>query len=173
MVTKRNDPNYTVVRGHVPKKLAQRFKRYCVDRETDYSDGLEQALTFFLDRFEQEPLKERALNPLTDSQSIKATPQGDDTIPNLVRAYLSLTYRGTGSKQLQQMAKECEVSLEQIKAVLAGQPIEEEAAGVFAAKVKMPFGEFLSQYPVIRQARSQLPYHQSEYPGHAQQPNGV
>ena len=130
---------------------------------------MEQALTFFLDRFEHEPLKGASLSAFTDSQSIKGTPLDDDyTIPNLVHAYISLTYRGTGEKQLQQMASDCEVSIEQVKAVLTGQPVEEEAAGVFAAKVKMSFGEFLSQYPVIRQAGEQLPYHSGEYQGYEQ-----
>ncbi|MEW6498637.1 MAG: hypothetical protein AB1589_39985 [Cyanobacteriota bacterium] len=41
---KKDDPNYQVVRGHVPKELAKRFKLFCVENEVDNSQGLENIL---------------------------------------------------------------------------------------------------------------------------------
>ncbi|PSB01042.1 hypothetical protein [Merismopedia glauca] len=52
---KKDSPKYELVRGHVPKSLARRFKLYCLEEEIDYSEGLEQILTFFFsDREGQE-----------------------------------------------------------------------------------------------------------------------
>ena len=44
---KKDDPKYDIVRGHVPKQLARRFKQYCLDEEIDYSEGIERILEFF------------------------------------------------------------------------------------------------------------------------------
>ena len=41
---KKDDPNYAVVRGHVPIELYKQFKIFCVERGSDNSEGLEQLL---------------------------------------------------------------------------------------------------------------------------------
>lgn len=41
---KKDDPNYAVVRGHVPIELYKQFKIFCLDRNSDNSEGLEQLL---------------------------------------------------------------------------------------------------------------------------------
>ena len=47
---KKDDRNYVQIRGHVRKDVARRFKQFCLDREIDYSEGLETILTnFFAD----------------------------------------------------------------------------------------------------------------------------
>lgn len=44
---KKDDRNYVQIRGHVRKDVARRFKQFCLDREVDYSEGLETILTTF------------------------------------------------------------------------------------------------------------------------------
>jgi hypothetical protein len=51
-VGKKDDPKYDVVRGHVPKQLARRFKQYCLDEEIDYSEGLERILESFFNELD-------------------------------------------------------------------------------------------------------------------------
>lgn len=51
---KKDDMNYVQVRGHVPKAIAQQFKQFCLDKEIDYSEGLEQILTIFFATHERE-----------------------------------------------------------------------------------------------------------------------
>jgi len=46
-VGKKDDRNYVQIRGHVRKDVARRFKQFCLDREIDYSEGLETILTTF------------------------------------------------------------------------------------------------------------------------------
>lgn len=41
---KKDDPSYAVVRGHVPTELYKEFKIFCVERDVDNSEGLEQLL---------------------------------------------------------------------------------------------------------------------------------
>jgi hypothetical protein len=41
---KKDDPNYAVVRGHVPIDLYKRFKFFCVEKGVDNSEGLEVVL---------------------------------------------------------------------------------------------------------------------------------
>ena len=52
-VSKKNDPNYEEVRGHVPKSLARKFKGICVVQGFDYSEALEQALDLWVQHQEQ------------------------------------------------------------------------------------------------------------------------
>lgn len=49
MVTKREDPAYTPLRGHIRKELYKRFKAFCVEEELDNSEGLENVLKFYFD----------------------------------------------------------------------------------------------------------------------------
>lgn len=44
---KKDDRNYVQIRGHVRKDVARRFKQFCLDREVDYSEGLETILSAF------------------------------------------------------------------------------------------------------------------------------
>lgn len=46
-MSKKDDPKYEQVRGHVLKPLARRFKQYCLDEDIDYSEGIERILTSF------------------------------------------------------------------------------------------------------------------------------
>ena len=53
-VGKKDDMNYVQVRGHVPKAVAQQFKQFCLDKEINYSEGLEQILTIFFATHERQ-----------------------------------------------------------------------------------------------------------------------
>lgn len=44
MVTKKKDPGYKVLRGHVPQELLTRFKIFAVERSLDNSQALELLL---------------------------------------------------------------------------------------------------------------------------------
>lgn len=84
MPGKKDDPNYQIVRGHVPKELAKRFKLYCVENSVDNSQGLENILTEHL-----QPKEEQHLDKETASQ---ARPQ---TIAELVQQnYVQLLEQG-------------------------------------------------------------------------------
>ena len=63
---KKDDMNYVQVRGHVPKTIAQQFKQFCLDKEVNYSEGLEQILTIFFDTHERQSSND-------SSQSINST----------------------------------------------------------------------------------------------------
>ncbi len=52
LVTKRKDPNYAQVSGHIPADLSRRFGIYCAAKQISKSDGLEKAIELLL---EQEP----------------------------------------------------------------------------------------------------------------------
>ncbi|MBD2047272.1 hypothetical protein H6F78_17015 [Coleofasciculus sp. FACHB-64] len=60
MPGKKDDPNYQIVRGHVPKELAKRFKFYCVENGVDNSQGLENILTEYLQQKEEQHLDNEA-----------------------------------------------------------------------------------------------------------------
>ncbi|MBD1944862.1 hypothetical protein H6F50_21295 [Coleofasciculus sp. FACHB-712] len=84
MPGKKDDPNYQIVRGHVPKELVKRFKIYCVENGVDNSQGLEDILTEYLQAKEQQPLRKEA--------SPQPPPQ---TIAELVQQnYVQLLERG-------------------------------------------------------------------------------
>jgi len=51
--SKKSDPEYEEVRGHVPKKLARRFKGLCTEQNIDYGTGLESALEWWIQQQEQ------------------------------------------------------------------------------------------------------------------------
>jgi hypothetical protein len=54
---KKDDPNYAVVRGHVPADLYKEFKFFCVERNVDNSEGLEQLLKEYFEMKKQKPKK--------------------------------------------------------------------------------------------------------------------
>ncbi|MCC3595798.1 MULTISPECIES: hypothetical protein [unclassified Microcoleus] len=49
MPAKKEDPNYTILRGHVPKDLYRRFKILCLERGVDNSQGLEDLLNEYFE----------------------------------------------------------------------------------------------------------------------------
>jgi hypothetical protein len=49
MPAKKEDPNYTILRGHVPKDLYRRFKILCLERGVDNSQGLEDVLNEYFE----------------------------------------------------------------------------------------------------------------------------
>ena len=59
MPAKKDDPTYTVIRGHVPKELYKRFKVFCLDHSVDNSQGLEILLNEYFE------LKDLQQNQLT------------------------------------------------------------------------------------------------------------
>ena len=54
---KKDDPSYSVVRGHVPNDLYKKFKLFCLDRGMDNSEGLEQLLVEYFEREESQSEK--------------------------------------------------------------------------------------------------------------------
>lgn len=51
---KREDPNYQQLAGYVRKELYRRFKKACIDNELKLTDGIEQAVTEWLERHERD-----------------------------------------------------------------------------------------------------------------------
>ena len=49
MLAKKDNPDYKVIRGHVPKELYKRFKVFCLDHSADNSQGLEILLTEYFE----------------------------------------------------------------------------------------------------------------------------
>jgi hypothetical protein len=48
VVSKRDDPNYSQISGHIPSEMAKDFKIACTRRGVSHSDGLEQAIALWL-----------------------------------------------------------------------------------------------------------------------------
>lgn len=48
LVSKKDDPNYQQVSGHVPKDLAIRFKQHLAAKDKKLNEGLEEAITAYL-----------------------------------------------------------------------------------------------------------------------------
>jgi hypothetical protein len=65
---KKDDPNYAVVRGHVPIDLYKRFKFFCVEKGVDNSEGLEVVLRGY---FEWQDTQQN--EPPASSTSAKGT----------------------------------------------------------------------------------------------------
>jgi hypothetical protein len=55
VASKRDDPNYQQVSGHIPKEMATEFKVACTRREVSHSDGLEQAIALWLAQDNKKP----------------------------------------------------------------------------------------------------------------------
>lgn len=56
MAAKKDDPNYVAIRGHIPKTLYKKFKVFCLEREIDNSQGLEELLNEYF-KFVEEQVK--------------------------------------------------------------------------------------------------------------------
>lgn len=48
MATKRNDPNYAQVTGHIPKDLSIQFRMACTTKGLNLSEGLEASIVQWL-----------------------------------------------------------------------------------------------------------------------------
>ena len=48
-VVRRNDPNFAQVSGYLPKEMALRFKIACTAKEISMTEGLEQAVSLWLE----------------------------------------------------------------------------------------------------------------------------
>jgi hypothetical protein len=48
VVSKREDPNYAQISGHIPTDMTKEFKIACTRRGVSHSDGLEQAIALWL-----------------------------------------------------------------------------------------------------------------------------
>ncbi|AFZ22327.1 hypothetical protein [Allocoleopsis franciscana] len=48
VASKRDDPNYQQVSGHIPKEMATEFKVACTRKGVSHSSGLEQAVALWL-----------------------------------------------------------------------------------------------------------------------------
>jgi hypothetical protein len=106
LVHKKTDPRYGLVRGHIPKALLTRFKRYCLDNELDYSQGLEDILTTFFN--------------LLDQGEILSAKTRTLTIADLIREW-----------KLEELAQLSEIPVENLQAILAGQlPTNDDLIGL-------------------------------------------
>jgi hypothetical protein len=61
MSAKKDDPNYVAIRGHIPKELYKKFKVFCLEREVDNSQGLEDLLCEY---FEMKDKAESSAPPI-------------------------------------------------------------------------------------------------------------
>jgi hypothetical protein len=48
VVSKREDPNYSQISGHIPTDMTKEFKIACTKRGVSHSNGLEQAIALWL-----------------------------------------------------------------------------------------------------------------------------
>ena len=47
---RRRNPNYKQVTGHIPKDMYLTFKTACIQRETNQSEAIEEAVTLWLEQ---------------------------------------------------------------------------------------------------------------------------
>ncbi|MCU0552115.1 MAG: hypothetical protein MUC48_22495 [Leptolyngbya sp. Prado105] len=47
---RRNDPNFAQVSGYIPKEMALQFKIACTAKEISMTEGLEQAVSLWLEK---------------------------------------------------------------------------------------------------------------------------
>jgi hypothetical protein len=59
VVSKRDDPNYHQVIGHVPADISSDFKAACVKKGISVSTGLEQALLLWLSKESHKEISEK------------------------------------------------------------------------------------------------------------------
>ncbi|MGQ4646784.1 hypothetical protein [Lyngbya aestuarii] len=106
MVHKKTDARYALVRGHIPKVLQKRFRNYCVEKEIDYSQGLEDILTIFFQ--------------LLDKGDIPHLQTISITIADLIKDW-----------NLEKLAKLSEVKIENLQAIRAGErPTNDDLIGL-------------------------------------------
>ena len=60
VVSKRDDPNYSQISGHIPTQMAMEFKIACTKRRVSHSEGLEQAIELWLNQGDKQ---EETLSP--------------------------------------------------------------------------------------------------------------
>lgn len=48
VASKRDDPNYQQISGHIPREMATDFKIACTKKGVSHSDGLSQAISLWL-----------------------------------------------------------------------------------------------------------------------------
>jgi hypothetical protein len=65
-VSKKDDPNYEAVRGHIPKKMARRFKGLCAQLGIDHGTAIEEALEPWMRQKELELTKGETLQGEND-----------------------------------------------------------------------------------------------------------
>ncbi len=65
MTNKRKDPNYEQITALVPKEISRRFKQLLAVEGLKISDGVTEAIKFYLK--EHEPKLSAALNPLPET----------------------------------------------------------------------------------------------------------
>lgn len=61
-VSKKDDPNYEAVRGHIPKRMARRFKGICAQLGIDHGAAMEEALEPWMRQKEQELEESESFN---------------------------------------------------------------------------------------------------------------
>lgn len=89
MPAKKEDPNYTILRGHVPKDLYRRFKILCLERGVDNSQGLEDLLNEYFE------LKGDGTGQLAPTTPTPEAPPSVTKPPSAPKAK-----RGRGNKKL-------------------------------------------------------------------------
>lgn len=71
MVTKRTDPNYAQVTGHIPTELARMFGIYCAAEQISKSDGLERAIEALLEKQPEFSKSGQAKQPATIAEVVQ------------------------------------------------------------------------------------------------------
>jgi hypothetical protein len=55
VASKRDDPNYQQISGHIPREMATDFKIACTKKGVSHSDGLSQAIALWLAQQSEPP----------------------------------------------------------------------------------------------------------------------
>jgi hypothetical protein len=48
LASKKEDPNFSQISGHIPNDLARQFRIICADQGLKVSEGLEQAIAYWV-----------------------------------------------------------------------------------------------------------------------------
>ncbi|MGV0024417.1 hypothetical protein [Phormidesmis priestleyi] len=67
-MSKKDDPNYEAVRGHIPKRMARRFKGLCAQLGIDHGAAMEAALEPWMRQQEQELMEAETEKEVEDAQ---------------------------------------------------------------------------------------------------------
>lgn len=127
-------PKYETVRVYfTDKKLKERFASACFHLGTKMSEVLQELVAEWTEEAEAKIEEERAAN----AQSLLSP-----SIPNMINAYLLLTYRGTGAAQLRQLARECQIDEKKLQEAVNGLPVDIDMAGELARILGMSLEEF-------------------------------
>ena len=119
-------------------------------------------------REEQEKQKPRPPNPGSSSNPSATREQSNNpgsnsnwefnlpSIADLLKAHIFIKYKGLSQQSLTRFAKDCDVPIESVLDGLQGRQVEEEVAGVFAAKLKLKFEEFQALQPKVNNHESTI-----------------